>query len=440
MSAADVLHPVLCAVLGPGIAIRVRCWDGSEAGPADAPLRLSLRNRRALRRLLWAPNELGLARAYVSGDIDAEGDLYDGLAQLDRVVHPEEGAPLATDWATKRAGLKAALRLGAIGPPPKPPAEEVRLHGRLHSLRRDADAIAHHYNVGNDFYALVLGSTMTYSCAYWAADPGRSYTLDEAQIAKCDLVARKLGLTEGMRVLDVGCGWGSFVLHAAHKYGVRAVGVTLSEAQAEFARERAKEDGLADLVEIRVEDYRDVTDGPYDAIASIGMAEHVGMSMLPTYAADLFALLRPEGRLLNHAISRRPERASDKLGALKKRPFTKGAQYEKSSFIDRYVFPDGELEPIGVMVNAIEDAGFEVRDVESLREHYALTLRAWVENLEARWDEAVRLASPGRARVWRLYMAASALTFSAGRIGVNQVLAVKPGPRGSSGMPRIRSF
>lgn len=227
-----------------------------------------------------------------------------------------------------------------------------------------------------------------------------------------------------MRVLDVGCGWGTFVCNAARRYGVEAVGITLSAEQADYARRRAIREGIADRVEIRVQDYRDVKDGQYDAIASVGMAEHVGQAMLPTYSANLFALLSPGGRLLNHAISRRPgppERVS------------------RTSFIDRYVFPDGELEPLSVMVGALEEAGFEVRDVESLREHYALTLRAWVANLEANWDRAVELSTAGRVRVWRLYMAGSALAFEGNRLGVNQVLAVRPEIRGLSGMPRSRA-
>jgi cyclopropane-fatty-acyl-phospholipid synthase len=228
-----------------------------------------------------------------------------------------------------------------------------------------------------------------------------------------------------MRVLDVGCGWGTFVRNAARNHGVEAVGITLSREQADYARRRVLEEGLADRVEIRVQDYREVDDGPFDAIASIGMAEHVGQAMLPTYSGSLFALLSPGGRLLNHAISRRPGPPE---------------RFSRTSFIDRYVFPDGELEPVAVMVGALEEAGFEVRDVESLREHYALTLRAWIANLEAGWDRAVELSTAGRARVWRLYMAGCALSFEANRIGVNQVLAVRPGVRGVSGMPRTRAL
>ncbi|HEV7193429.1 MAG TPA: cyclopropane-fatty-acyl-phospholipid synthase family protein [Jatrophihabitantaceae bacterium] len=425
MSVAEIVAPLITAALGENVPIRVTCWDGSTLGASSAPLHLVIRNRRAIRRIVWAPNELGFARAYVSGDVDVEGDLVAGLEELDRLADPDSGPGVRVDTATKKAIVRAALRLRVIGLPPAPPAEESKLRGSRHSATRDASAISHHYDVGNEFYRLVLGESMTYSCAYWPQGPSPDFGLADAQFAKCDLVARKLGLSEGMRVLDVGCGWGTFALHAARSYGARVVGVTLSHEQAAFARKRMAEEGLTDQVEIRVQDYRDVADGPYDAIASIGMAEHVGASMLPVYAADLYALLRPSGRLLNHAISRRPGKAPE---------------FSPTSFIDRYVFPDGELEPLATTIEALEGAGFEVRDVESLREHYALTLREWVANLEGQWPHAVRLTSPARARIWRLYMAGSALAFEANRIGVNQVLAVRTGPRGASGMPRTRSY
>ncbi|MEO6884727.1 MAG: cyclopropane-fatty-acyl-phospholipid synthase family protein [Jatrophihabitantaceae bacterium] len=421
MSVADTVAPLLRAVLGDQVPIRVRCWDGSQFGPDMAIVQLKINHRRAFRRLLWAPNELGFARAYVSGDIEIEGDLLAALDELERVALPEDGPGIAITVDTKRAVGRAALRLGVLGLPPKPPAEEARLVGSRHSKRRDAQAISHHYDVGNQFYRLVLGESMTYSCAYWE-QPAAG--LDAAQFAKCDLVARKLGLQADMRVLDVGCGWGTFALHAARTYGTHVVGVTLSHEQAGYARKRMADEGVSDLVEIRVQDYRDVIDGPYDAISSIGMAEHVGALMLPVYAADLYALLRPRGRLLNHAISRRPG---------------KSPQFSKTSFIERYVFPDGELEPMAMMIEALEGVGFEVRDVESLREHYALTLRAWVANLERNWSAAIAVSSAGRARIWRLYMAGSALAFEANRIGVNQVLAVKSDSRGASGLPRTRS-
>ena len=295
-----------------------------------------------------------------------------------------------------------------------------RRAGGRHSLRRDRQAISHHYDVGNDFYERVLGPSMVYSCAYWEKPDG---TLEEAQHAKLDLVCRKLALQPDQRLLDVGCGWGSMVLHAARNYGVRAVGITLSQEQAVYARKRIAEDGLTDRVDIRVQDYREIADGPYDAISSIGMAEHVGAARYRAYARTLFGLLRPGGRLLNHQIGRRPVRDE--------------AAYRVDEFIDRYVFPDGELAPVGSTVARLEEAGFEVRDVEALREHYALTLRQWVRNLERHWAEAVRLASPGRARVWQLYMAASALSFERNRIGVNQVLAVRPTAAGGSDMPLV---
>jgi cyclopropane-fatty-acyl-phospholipid synthase len=419
VSIAQTLAPLVEAALGRHVPIRITAWDGSSEGPADSPVRLKINNRRALRRILWAPNELGFARAYVSGDVEVDGDIFEAFEAI-QGTGPQPVA-VTVDGDTRKALLRAVLKLGVIGPPPAPPAEEARLQGRKHSRHRDSAAIAHHYDVGNDFYRIVLGDSMTYSCAYWAS-PG--YDLAAAQFAKCDLVARKLGLREGMRVLDVGCGWGTFALHAARTYGVQVVGVTLSNEQAAYAKKRMAQEGVADLVEIRVQDYRDVSDGPYDAISSIGMAEHVGAHMLPVYTAELYSLLRPEGRLLNHAISRRPGPRTD---------------FSRTSFIDRYVFPDGELEPMALMIESLEGVGFEVRDVESLREHYALTLRQWVANLEAGWDEAVRLTSAGRARVWRLYLAGSALAFEGNQIGINQILAVKTTGRGASGMPRTRA-
>jgi cyclopropane-fatty-acyl-phospholipid synthase len=421
VTVAETLVPLVRAAVGPQAPVGIIGWDGSRAGTPNAQWALRINNRRGLRRLLWAPNELGFARAYVSGDIEIEGNLLEGMEVLEHMSDPTRGPGVRIDAQTKKALLKAVLRLGIVGLPPRPPSEEARpVRADRHDKRRDAVAISHHYDVGNDFYRLVLGESMTYSCAYWAQpDDG----LAAAQYAKCDLVARKLGLTAGMRVLDVGCGWGTFALHAARDYGVHVVGVTLSREQADYARQRMIDGGVGESVEIRVQDYRDVTDGPYDAISSIGMAEHVGAAKLPTYAAQLYELLGPRGRLLNHAISRRPGEP---------------ATFSKTSFIDRYVFPDGELLPMATVIDALERAGFEVRDVESLREHYALTLRAWVENLEDNWQEAVALSSPGRARIWRLYMAGSALGFTANRLGVNQILAVKCDERGRSGIPPTR--
>lgn len=427
MSVAEVLEPLVRTALNASPRVRIECWDGSALGPPDGVLCIRFTRRRALRWLLWSPNELGFARAYVAGDIEIEGDIVAAISGLDALANSEQGPGVRVDAAAKAAIGKAVLRLGAVGPPPLPPAEETRLsRWRRHTPGRDARAISHHYDVGNDFYSLVLGASMVYSCAYFEQPPSEDYSLKDAQRAKLDLVARKLALVPGQRVLDVGCGWGGFVIHAAREYGVHAVGITLSRQQARWAREQVRAEGMEHLVEIRVQDYREVRDGPYDAIASIGMAEHVGLSRLPEYATDLHTLLTPGGRLLNHAIARRPGPPND-------------PKDDRRSFLYRYVFPDGELEPLATMVDALESAGFEVRDVESLREHYALTLRAWVANLEREWDRAVTLGGAGRTRVWWLYMAGAALQFQFNQIGVNQVLAVSPAPGGVSGMPLTRA-
>ncbi|MGW1560351.1 class I SAM-dependent methyltransferase [Streptomyces sp. NPDC002144] len=426
--AALRLKSLVEQLLGVPLPVRIRAWDGSQAGPPDAPA-LVVRNRRAVRRLLWKPGELGLARAWVAGDLEIEGDLYQALDLMAELVWERgEGARTllqALRDPKVRAAARGLVKIAGLPLPPAPPREEVRrARAHLHTKRTDRRAISHHYDVGNDFYEIVLGPSMVYSCAYWAAPDA---TLEQAQRDKLDLVCRKLGLTEGQRLLDVGCGWGSLALHAAREYGVRVVGITLSQEQAAYARKRAADGGLTDLVEIRVQDYRDVADGPYDAISSIGMAEHVGADRYLEYAQDLYRLLRPGGRLLNHQIGRRPQRDE--------------SSYNVDEFIDAYVFPDGELAPVGTTVTQLERAGFEVRDVEALREHYGLTLRRWVDNLEADWARAVRLAGAGRARVWRLYMAASALSFERNRIGVNQVLAVRTPEGGASGMPlRARTW
>ncbi|MFC0847924.1 class I SAM-dependent methyltransferase [Streptomyces noboritoensis] len=426
--AATRLTALADELLGEALPVRIRAWDGSEAGPPGAPV-VVLHHRRALRRLLWKPGELGLARAWVAGELDIEGDLYLALDLLSGLVWERGAEPKDPVHPVRDPRLRAAarelLRLAGPLPPPAPPAEELRRRtGRLHTRRRDKQAVSHHYDVGNAFYELVLGPSMVYSCAYWERPDA---TLEEAQRDKLELICRKLGLKEGDRLLDVGCGWGSLALHAARHHGAHVVGITLSAEQAAYARKRIAEEGLADRIEIRVQDYRDVRDGPYDAVSSIGMAEHVGSVRYREYADDLYALLKDGGRLLNHQIARRPE--GDE------------AAYHVDEFIDAYVFPDGELAPLGRTLSTLEDAGFEARDVEAIREHYGLTLRQWVRNLEAGWDRAVRLTTPGRARVWRLYMAASALSFERNRIGVNQILAVRTPEGGGSGMGlRTRSW
>ncbi|MFF0386985.1 class I SAM-dependent methyltransferase [Streptomyces sp. NPDC004286] len=429
--AASRLVSVAEQLLGAPLPLRVRAWDGSQAGPPGAPV-IVVRNRRALRRMLFKPGELGMARAWVAGDLDIEGDLYTALGAMAGLLweHDDDSEGRSLLDTVRDPAARAAVRelIRLVGPPlpPAPPREEVRRRRHLHTRRTDKRAISHHYDVGNDFYALVLGPSMVYSCAYWEA-PETGASLESAQRDKLELVSLKLGLKPGQRLLDVGCGWGSMAIHAAREHGVHVVGITLSQEQAAFARKRVADEGLTDRVEIRVQDYRDVRDGPYDAISSIGMAEHVGADGYLDYARDLYGLLKPGGRLLNHQIARRPQRDE--------------TAYEVDAFIDSYVFPDGELAPLGTTVTQLERAGFEVRDVESLREHYARTLRAWVTNLEGDWERATRLAGFGRARVWRLYMAASALAFERAQIGVNQVLAVRTPESGASGLPaRTRTW
>jgi cyclopropane-fatty-acyl-phospholipid synthase len=416
-TAAHALRPLLVALLGEGSPARVELWDGSAFGPLHPVGTITVRSPDALRYLLWAPGELGLGRAHVSGALDFDGPVIPLLSALN-------DAPLRTsrraDLRAVPLALRAARAVGALGPPLPAPPEEAAPRGRRHSKRRDAVAVGHHYDVGNDFYEIVLGPSMTYSCARFARP---DVTLEEAQADKHELVCRKLGLHErpGQRLLDVGCGWGSLVLHAAQHHGARAVGITISKEQAARARERVAEAGLADRVEIRLQDYRDLPGERFDAISSIGMFEHVGRARMEAYFSVLRSVLGPHGRLLNHAISS-----------------VQGSRLGRRSFTGRYVFPDGELQDVADVVAAMESVGFEVRDVESLREHYERTLRAWVANLERRYDEAVALVGEGRARVWRLYMAASAVGFADGGISVHQVLGVVAAEDGTSGMPPTR--
>jgi cyclopropane-fatty-acyl-phospholipid synthase len=413
---ADVLRPVITVIGGDQAGVRFEFWDGSAVGPDEGAGSVVVHSPDALRRLLWAPGELGLARGFVSGDLDFRGDLVGVLGGLRGAAQRD----LSKGVAVFVRAFRAARRLGVIGVPPERPGEEASPRGIRHSKRRDAEVISHHYDIGNGFYELVLGPSLTYSCARFVTD---SMSLEAAQDAKHDLVCRKLGLYQrpGMRLLDVGCGWGSMALHAARSYEADVVGVTLSTAQAEAARRRVSQAGLDGHVEIRVQDYRDLAGERFDAISSIGMFEHVGRSKMAGYFEVLHHLLTPTGRLLNHAIS--------SVG---------GSRLSPRTFIGRYVFPDGELLDVGDVVLAMEQAGFEVRDVESLREHYAQTLRAWVLNLRSGWDRAVELVGIRRARVWLLYMAASAVGFDDGGISVHQVLAVKPGPEGHSLMPSTR--
>jgi cyclopropane-fatty-acyl-phospholipid synthase len=392
----------------------VELWDGSvlpAGASAGSAGRLRV-GRRALSYLVGEPNQLGLARAYVAGDLGFDGDLSALLAQRGRFASVR---PSARDRARAAAAAVLAAGPDVLRRPPVPDSE-ARPRGRRHSRSRDGAAVRHHYDVSNAFYRRLLGPSLVYSCGYFASPADR---LEGAQERKLELVCAKLRLTPGERLLDVGCGWGSLVIHAARHHGVRAVGITLSEEQAALARRRVREAGLGDLVEIRIADYRDVADGPYDKIASVGMVEHVGAAQLPAYATAIARLLRPGGLVLNHGIARLfSAPAGDK------------------SLIQRYVFPDGELPPLAEVVGALQAAGLEIRDVESLREHYALTLRRWLANLDA--DRAAMTAEAGeeRVRIWELYMAGSALAFEDGDISVFQVLAARPG--GEHGLPLVR--
>jgi cyclopropane-fatty-acyl-phospholipid synthase len=414
--AAAAVEPLLTHFFGGPPPVRFELWDGTVAGASGSGTVL-VRSPDAVRRLLWAPGELALARAFVTGDLAVAGDIFEVLERLHAAAPGRaHGGPRLPLQA-----VVAAYRLGALGPPLPAPPEEAVPRGRLHSRQRDARSVRHHYDVSNDFYALVLGPSMTYSCARFTTG---AETLEVAQASKHDLVCCKLGLPgrTGMRVLDVGCGWGTFAMHAARHYAARVVGVTLSPVQAQLAQDRVAAAGMSDLVEIRLQDYRDVRDGPFDGIASVGMFEHVGSARSAAYFTAMRRLLRPRGRLLNHAIS--------SVG---------GSRIGRRSFIGRYVFPDGELIDVAHVLGAMQRAGFEVRDVESLREHYSKTLHAWVRNLEDHWEAAVAEVGARRARVWRLYMAASAKGFDDGGISVHQVLGVIPDSDGESGMPATRS-
>ena len=417
-SAAKALAPLIKALVGTTAPVRFAFWDGSGFGPPDAVGTLRIHSADALRRILWSPGELGVARAFVSGDLTVEGDIY----ALLRVLHDASPRDLRKMGVrTLPTVIDAARRLGVLGPPLPAPPEEFRPAGRLHSPSRDAAVISHHYDVGNDFYRLVLGPSMTYSCARFLSE---EVSLEDAQAAKHELVSRKLGLDRqpGARLLDVGCGWGSMAIHAARHHQASVVGVALSREQVSEARRRVEEAGLADRVEIRLQDYRDLRGERFDAISSIGMFEHVGTARMAQYFETLRQLLTPTGRLLNHAIS--------KPG---------GSFLSGRTFIGRYVFPDGELLDVAEVVRAMQRGGFEVRDVESLREHYSQTLHHWVANLEAHWDEAVGLVGAPRANIWRLYMAASANGFDDGGLAIHQVLGVIPGDDGRSGMAPSRA-
>ncbi|WP_199430511.1 class I SAM-dependent methyltransferase [Qaidamihabitans albus] len=400
-------------LLGAEAPLRITAYDGSTAGSADAEAEIELRSPLALSYALSSPGELGMARAYVAGELRVHGDLYTMLRAL-----TERMGELSVRDRIAVLRTLGPRYLRRVEPPPEEAPGRLRrgLQGLRHSKTRDSEAISRHYDVSNRFYELVLGPSMAYTCACYPSDDA---SLDQAQWHKFDLVCRKLGLRPGMRLLDVGCGWGGMVAHAAEHYGVHALGVTLSREQAQWAQKDIVAKGLADRAEVRHLDYRDVTEGGFDAVSSIGLTEHVGARRLPAYFRSLASKLRDGGRLLNHSITRPNDKEPNRVG----------------QFIDRYVFPDGELEGVGTIVSAMHDNGFEVRHEENLREHYARTLAAWCANLDANWTEATREAGERRARVWALYMAASRLSFEQRRIELHQVLGVKVGASGDAAMP-----
>jgi cyclopropane-fatty-acyl-phospholipid synthase len=393
---------------GVALPVRVRAWDGSESGPQGAPT-VVLRSPRALRRVLWRPGELGLARAYVSGDLDVEGDITEGLRRARRAVGgARPGWGLARRARAAGAAAAAAGRLGVFGPPPAPPACELRPAGRPHSRARDRDVIAGHYDLPVSFFRLILDDSMAYSCGYWAGDrPG--YGLADAQRDKLDLVCGKLGLGPGVSLLDLGCGWGSLTVHAARHFQARVTGVTLSSEQGGYAGARLRGLGLADRARVLVQDYRDVAGGGYDAIASLEMGEHVGAAGYPAFCAALRARLRPGGLLLIQQMSRGEKAPGG------------------GAFIESYVAADMHMRPVGETVALLERAGLEVLGVQALRGHYVRTIRAWLDNLERNFTAVQASIGPERARLWRLYLAGGALAFEEGRMGVDQVLAVRRG-------------
>lgn len=414
MSIADAFT----SLLRDGIPVRFSAYDGSSTGPENASMELALRNQRGLAYLLTAPGELGMVRAYMADDLELRGVHPGDPFELLKLVQDRLEFRMPT--AAEALDLARGMGVAALKPPTPPVAENPPRWRRLvkglrHSRSRDSAAISHHYDVSNAFYERILGPSMTYTCAVY---PSNDATLEEAQAEKYDLVCRKLGLRAGMRLLDVGCGWGGMVRHAARHYGVKALGVSLSREQTSWAAEAIDRDGLGDLAEVRQGDYRDIAEDGFDAVSSIGLTEHIGVRNYPAYFAFLRDRLRPEGRLLNHCITL----AHNRRG-------------EMGPFMDRYVFPDGELSGSGSIIAEAQDAGLEIMHEENFRMHYARTLAAWCRNLVDNWDECVAAVGEPAARVWGLYMAGSRLSFERNKIQLHQVLAVRTSEDGSTGFP-----
>lgn len=396
----------------PDRPFALRFWDGGRVeATRDGPT-LVFRSPDALGHILRAPGELGLGRAYVTGEIEVD-DLDSIIALLGRWQGPRLGAT-----AKARIGL-AAVRAHGLRRLPPPPAAELRPSRSRHSKRRDAEAVRHHYDVGNEFFALFLDETMTYSCALW--EEGVE-TLEDAQRAKLDLICRKLELQAGQRLLDIGCGWGSLGIHAAREYGVHVLGITLSPPQAELATERAAEAGVSEQCEFRVSDYRDLADDSFDAVASIGMVEHVGGSQADEYGRQIARVLRPGGKVLNHGIAWIPA--------------TEQGFHVGGDFSDRYVFADGEVQNLSRMLLSLERAGLETLHVENLHSDYAETLRHWAMRLDENLEEAIRMGGEERVRVWRLYLRAARNGFETGLTGVYQMLCSHPLTEPPASSPR----
>ncbi|TCP44771.1 cyclopropane-fatty-acyl-phospholipid synthase [Tamaricihabitans halophyticus] len=413
---ADRLGAVLERVLGMSLPLGLHAWDGSRTGPSSGP-QVLLQRRRAVRFVLWSPGELGLARAFVAGDVVVDGDLGEALEVCRRWADANAvRAPRLTPATIWLLGSLAA-RLGALGPPPALPRSEARPRGRVHTRIRDKFAISHHYDTGNAFFELLLDPRMNYSCGYWenrtalADEPSRAGEwLARAQVAKLDHICRKLALRPGMRLLDIGCGWGALIIHAARQYGVHATGITLSAEQHDYVSRLIDRYALGSSVEVRRQDYRDLPSVAHDAVASVEMGEHVGAANYPRYAATLYRMLAPGGHLLLQQMSR-------------------GNAAGGGPFIESYIAPDMTMNPIGRTADMLEAAGFELAEIEAMREHYVWTIRAWRQRLAEQRDRAVELIGEERLRVWSLYLAGGELAFADNRMGVHQVLATRPAAR-----------
>jgi cyclopropane-fatty-acyl-phospholipid synthase len=415
-------------------AFKIRLWNGTELSASSRPaFSLILNYPGVLRRMFTPPIELALGEAFIYGDFDIDGDIFSAFTLFDVIFNRSISAGEVVALTREILALPASGPVRPLGRGPS------RLQGARHSRERDRAAIQYHYNVGNDFYALWLDRRLQYSCAYFATGQEDLHT---AQERKLEHICRKLRLKPGERLLDIGCGWGGLALYAAEKYGVHVLGVTLSDRQVEYANAQIARSGLGDRVGIKLQDYRDLAAESFDKVVSVGMFEHVGRDHLPEYFSQAYRLLKPGGLFLNHGISYRP-RIEHTTDPQIKHPaglpnFLARKILGTGSFMQRYVFPDGELVPVSEANLIAEKSGFEVRDVESLREHYALTLRQWVNRLEERRGEAMQASDEVTYRTWRLYMAASAYGFKTGNINVNQSLLAKP-DHGQSHVPLTRA-